>query len=138
MRASDDFFPRDPASHTIHIASVAYNTLFVGEFMQPDWDMFHVSLTSFHHLIFPSDIQDFHNFFSSFSHARAYIQWPNTMELLVLWEDVRFMSGETLELDHPFCWLVFDSNQLEHVISYIGYFVLIITVINLDSMTLIC
>jgi hypothetical protein len=22
---------------------VAYNTLFLGEFMQPDWDMFHVS-----------------------------------------------------------------------------------------------
>ncbi|XP_073128883.1 probable galactinol--sucrose galactosyltransferase 1 [Henckelia pumila] len=41
IRASDDFFPRDPASHTIHIASVAYNTVFVGEFMVPDWDMFH-------------------------------------------------------------------------------------------------
>ncbi|XP_059662319.1 probable galactinol--sucrose galactosyltransferase 1 isoform X1 [Cornus florida] len=41
IRASDDFFPRDPASHTIHIASVAYNTIFLGEFMQPDWDMFH-------------------------------------------------------------------------------------------------
>ncbi|PIN16765.1 hypothetical protein CDL12_10581 [Handroanthus impetiginosus] len=41
IRASDDFFPRDPASHTIHIASVAYNTIFIGEFMQPDWDMFH-------------------------------------------------------------------------------------------------
>lgn len=42
IRASDDFWPRDPASHTIHIASVAYNTIFLGEFMQPDWDMFHV------------------------------------------------------------------------------------------------
>ncbi|XP_023525173.1 probable galactinol--sucrose galactosyltransferase 1 [Cucurbita pepo subsp. pepo] len=41
IRASDDFWPRDPASHTIHIASVAYNSLFLGEFMQPDWDMFH-------------------------------------------------------------------------------------------------
>ncbi|KAL2483785.1 putative galactinol--sucrose galactosyltransferase 1 [Forsythia ovata] len=41
IRASDDFFPRDPASHTVHIASVAYNTFFIGEFMQPDWDMFH-------------------------------------------------------------------------------------------------
>ncbi|CAA0821392.1 Probable galactinol--sucrose galactosyltransferase 1 [Striga hermonthica] len=41
VRASDDFWPRDPASHTIHIASVAYNTIFLGEFMQPDWDMFH-------------------------------------------------------------------------------------------------
>ncbi|KAK2975712.1 hypothetical protein RJ640_010771 [Escallonia rubra] len=41
VRTSDDFYPRDPASHTIHISSVAYNTLFLGEFMQPDWDMFH-------------------------------------------------------------------------------------------------
>ncbi|XP_042479567.1 probable galactinol--sucrose galactosyltransferase 1 [Macadamia integrifolia] len=41
MRASDDFFPKIAASHTIHIAAVAYNTIFIGEFMQPDWDMFH-------------------------------------------------------------------------------------------------
>ncbi|XP_062187056.1 probable galactinol--sucrose galactosyltransferase 2 [Phragmites australis] len=41
VRASDDFYPHDPASHTVHVASVAYNTLFLGEFMQPDWDMFH-------------------------------------------------------------------------------------------------
>ncbi|XP_076958441.1 putative galactinol--sucrose galactosyltransferase 2 [Bidens hawaiensis] len=41
IRASDDFYPHDPASHTIHVSSVAYNTLFLGEFMQPDWDMFH-------------------------------------------------------------------------------------------------
>ncbi|KAL2659758.1 hypothetical protein AAZV13_03G103600 [Glycine max] len=48
VRASDDFYPRDPASHTIHISSVAYNSLFLGEFMQPDWDMFHVSGSSLH------------------------------------------------------------------------------------------
>lgn len=47
IRASDDFWPRDPASHTIHIASVAYNTVFLGEFMQPDWDMFHVNFKLF-------------------------------------------------------------------------------------------
>ncbi|KAG8492770.1 hypothetical protein CXB51_010231 [Gossypium anomalum] len=41
MRASDDFFPRDQASHTIHIVLVAYNTVFIGEFMQPDWDILH-------------------------------------------------------------------------------------------------
>ncbi|KAJ0571613.1 putative galactinol--sucrose galactosyltransferase [Helianthus annuus] len=41
MRASDDFWPHITASHTVHIASVAYNTVFLGEFMQPDWDMFH-------------------------------------------------------------------------------------------------
>ncbi|XVF56127.1 hypothetical protein PTKIN_Ptkin06aG0092000 [Pterospermum kingtungense] len=32
---------RDPASHTIHISSMAYSGLFLGKFMQPDWDMFH-------------------------------------------------------------------------------------------------
>uniref|UniRef100_A0A7N1A411 galactinol--sucrose galactosyltransferase n=1 Tax=Kalanchoe fedtschenkoi TaxID=63787 RepID=A0A7N1A411_KALFE len=41
MSHNTDGLYRDPASHTIHIASVAYNTLFLGEFMQPDWDMFH-------------------------------------------------------------------------------------------------
>ncbi|RHN79116.1 putative galactinol--sucrose galactosyltransferase, Alpha-galactosidase [Medicago truncatula] len=41
VRASDDFYPHDPASHTIHVSSVAYNSIFLGEFMQPDWDMFH-------------------------------------------------------------------------------------------------
>ncbi|KAG0471871.1 hypothetical protein HPP92_016417 [Vanilla planifolia] len=41
VRASDDFYPRDPMSHTIHIASVAFNSVFLGEFMLPDWDMFH-------------------------------------------------------------------------------------------------
>ncbi|XP_071702954.1 probable galactinol--sucrose galactosyltransferase 1 isoform X2 [Rutidosis leptorrhynchoides] len=41
IRASDDFWPGVKASHTVHIASVAYNTVFLGEFMQPDWDMFH-------------------------------------------------------------------------------------------------
>ncbi|PIM99842.1 Galactinol--sucrose galactosyltransferase [Handroanthus impetiginosus] len=41
VRASDDFYPRDPVSHTIHVASVAYNSVFLGEIMLPDWDMFH-------------------------------------------------------------------------------------------------
>ncbi|XP_061991654.1 probable galactinol--sucrose galactosyltransferase 6 [Rosa rugosa] len=41
VRASDDFYPRDPKSHTIHVAAVAYNSVFLGEFMLPDWDMFH-------------------------------------------------------------------------------------------------
>ncbi|OMO57745.1 Raffinose synthase [Corchorus olitorius] len=41
VRASDDFYPRDPVSHTIHIAAVAYNSVFLGEYMVPDWDMFH-------------------------------------------------------------------------------------------------
>uniref|UniRef100_R7W4S2 Galactinol--sucrose galactosyltransferase 2 n=1 Tax=Aegilops tauschii TaxID=37682 RepID=R7W4S2_AEGTA len=31
VRASDDFFPREAVSHTIHIAAVAYNSVFLGE-----------------------------------------------------------------------------------------------------------
>ena len=40
-RASDDFYPRRPESHTVHLVNVAYNSLFIGEICLPDWDMFH-------------------------------------------------------------------------------------------------
>ena len=39
-RVSDDFYPRDPASSTPHIGACAYNSLFLGALVQPDWDMF--------------------------------------------------------------------------------------------------
>jgi raffinose synthase len=40
--APDDFYPREPASHTVHVVNVAYNSLFLGEVVLPDWDMFQV------------------------------------------------------------------------------------------------
>ena len=40
-RASDDFYPRRPESHAVHLVNVAYNSLFIGEICLPDWDMFH-------------------------------------------------------------------------------------------------
>ena len=40
-RSSDDFWPRDPASHTTHVAVNAINSLFMSALVQPDWDMFH-------------------------------------------------------------------------------------------------
>lgn len=43
-RASEDFMPREPTSQTLHVAAVAFNSLFLGEIMVPDWDMFHVRL----------------------------------------------------------------------------------------------
>ncbi|CAI9112857.1 OLC1v1013357C2 [Oldenlandia corymbosa var. corymbosa] len=39
-RASEDFMPREPKFQTIHVASVAYNSLLLGEIVVPDWDMF--------------------------------------------------------------------------------------------------
>ena len=39
-RASDDFYPANEASHTVHISSVVYNSVFLGEVVLPDWDMF--------------------------------------------------------------------------------------------------
>ena len=40
LRASDDFYPSRPASHTMHIVNVGYNSLLLGELGVPDWDMF--------------------------------------------------------------------------------------------------
>lgn len=37
---SDDYYPRDPASSTPHIGACAYNGLYLGALVQPDWDMF--------------------------------------------------------------------------------------------------
>ena len=39
-RSSDDFWPRDPASHTTHVAINAGNSVFMAALVQPDWDMF--------------------------------------------------------------------------------------------------
>ncbi|KAK4489007.1 hypothetical protein RD792_004799, partial [Penstemon davidsonii] len=39
-RASEDFMPREPAFQTLHVASVAFNSLLLGEIVVPDWDMF--------------------------------------------------------------------------------------------------
>lgn len=41
-RASEDFMPREPTLQTLHIASVAFNSLLLGEIVVPDWDMFQV------------------------------------------------------------------------------------------------
>jgi raffinose synthase len=40
MRTSDDFFPNKPESHGLHLHTNAQASLWFGEFMQPDWDMF--------------------------------------------------------------------------------------------------
>lgn len=40
-RASDDFYPARPESHSVHLVNVAYNSMFLGEICLPDWDMFH-------------------------------------------------------------------------------------------------
>jgi hypothetical protein len=38
-RASDDFYPKDSASQTWHVAAAACNSLFIGEIAHTDWDM---------------------------------------------------------------------------------------------------
>ncbi|KAK6148258.1 hypothetical protein DH2020_019170 [Rehmannia glutinosa] len=39
-RASEDFMPSEPTFQTLHVASVAFNSLLLGEIVVPDWDMF--------------------------------------------------------------------------------------------------
>lgn len=41
LRSSDDFFPDRTASHGLHLHVNAVAGLWLGEFMLPDWDMFH-------------------------------------------------------------------------------------------------
>ena len=40
-RASDDFYPKDKASQTVHLVSCGYNSVMLSEIVTPDWDMFH-------------------------------------------------------------------------------------------------
>ncbi|KAG5561022.1 hypothetical protein RHGRI_004147 [Rhododendron griersonianum] len=40
-RASDDYYPKNAKTQSLHIAAVAYNSIFFGEFVVPDWDMFY-------------------------------------------------------------------------------------------------
>lgn len=46
-RASEDFMPREQTFQTLHVASVAYNGLLLGEIFVPDWDMFLVRFLVF-------------------------------------------------------------------------------------------
>lgn len=41
-RASDDYYPKNPTTQTLHIAAVAFNSIFLGEVFVADWDMFYV------------------------------------------------------------------------------------------------
>lgn len=43
LRAADDFYPDEPSSQPVHLANVAYNSLFLGEVGHTDWDMFQSS-----------------------------------------------------------------------------------------------
>ena len=40
-RASEDFFPDQAESHSVHLVNVAYNSVYLGNICLPDWDMFH-------------------------------------------------------------------------------------------------
>ncbi|KAL5140663.1 putative galactinol--sucrose galactosyltransferase 2 [Glycine soja] len=40
-RASDDYYPKNPTTQSLHIAAIAFNSIFFGEIVVPDWDMFY-------------------------------------------------------------------------------------------------
>jgi raffinose synthase len=41
LRNSDDYFPKKPESHGVHLCANAANALWSASFVIPDWDMFH-------------------------------------------------------------------------------------------------
>ncbi|KAL7098370.1 hypothetical protein ACP275_09G013200 [Erythranthe tilingii] len=71
-RASEDFMPWEPMFQTLHVASVAFNSLLLGEIVVPDWDMFqsHHHTAEFHGAaravggcaVYVSDKPGMHNF----------------------------------------------------------------------------
>ena len=71
-RTSDDFWPDRPASHGRHLYANAFVSLFFGEFIYPDWDMFESghALGAFHAAgraisggpVYVSDKPDGHDF----------------------------------------------------------------------------
>ncbi|XP_018730644.2 probable galactinol--sucrose galactosyltransferase 2 isoform X2 [Eucalyptus grandis] len=67
-RASDDYYPQNPATQTLHIAAVAYNSLFLGEVVVPDWDMFY----SLH------DAAEFHAVARAVGGCPVYVRNPRT------------------------------------------------------------
>ena len=94
-RASDDFWPRDPASHTVHVANVAYNSLFIGEIAQPDWDMFQVSSCSYNLAPLPLPISFFVALFlpSSISFDLAHSMPQSKNEVATLHAVARSVGG---------------------------------------------
>ncbi|KAH1208798.1 putative galactinol--sucrose galactosyltransferase 2 [Glycine soja] len=40
-RTSDDYYLKTPTTQCLHIAAVAFNSIFFGEIVVPDWDMFY-------------------------------------------------------------------------------------------------
>lgn len=71
-RAFTDFWPNQPASHGLHLFANAFNSLWLGEFILPDWDMFQSghAMGAFHAAgravsggpVYVSDKPDEHNF----------------------------------------------------------------------------
>lgn len=49
-RSFTDFWPKQPHSHGLHIYANAFNNLWLGQFVHPDWDMFQSTheLAAFH------------------------------------------------------------------------------------------
>ncbi|HEX2950497.1 MAG TPA: Sip1-related alpha-galactosidase, partial [Armatimonadota bacterium] len=71
-RSSTDFWPNRPASHGLHIYTNAQSSMWLGEFVHPDWDMFQSGheMGPFHAAaraisgspVYVSDKPDGHNF----------------------------------------------------------------------------
>ena len=40
IRSFTDFWPTRPESHGLHLYANAQNSMWIGEFLHPDWDMF--------------------------------------------------------------------------------------------------
>lgn len=105
--------PLNKASQTLHIAAVAFNSMFLGEIVVPDWDMFYVRNE------FETDqarwtlylVAFLVNFVLDF---RASIMQQSFMRLQELWEVVECTSGTRMVifLDFFFPLIIFTIRKL--------------------------
>ncbi|KAL5998164.1 hypothetical protein ACLOJK_009102 [Asimina triloba] len=76
-RASEDFMPRQPTFQTLHIASVSFNSLLLGELVVPDWDMFQSK----------HETAEFHAASRAIGGCGVYVRKEYSLILLTLYSD---------------------------------------------------
>ncbi|XP_034673802.1 probable galactinol--sucrose galactosyltransferase 2 isoform X4 [Vitis riparia] len=90
-RASEDFMPKEPTFQTVHIASVAFNSLLLGEIVVPDWDTFHSNHST----------AEFHGAARALGGCAVYVSdRPGTHDFRIL-KRLVLPDGSVLRAKHP-------------------------------------
>ncbi|XP_017979161.1 PREDICTED: probable galactinol--sucrose galactosyltransferase 2 isoform X2 [Theobroma cacao] len=90
-RASDDYYPKNPTTQTLHVAAVAFNSIFLGEVFVPDWDMFY----SLH------DAAEFHAVARAVGGCGVYVSDKPGQHDFTILERLVLSDGSVLRAKYP-------------------------------------